>query len=308
MPAHTFKSPDSATRLDTLIPRFVSSISRSQAQNLIDSGAVLVDGAARRKNERPKEGAVISVALPENQPDTAIPQNIPLEIVFEDDDLLVVNKPQGMVVHPAGGHPDGTLVNALLHYCGDSLSGINGVLRPGIVHRIDKDTAGLLVVAKNDIAHQHLAAQLEKHSLEREYHAVCVGRFKDSKGTIDLPIGRSPKDRKKYCVTQSNSRRAVTHYQVLEEYSPQGLPAYSHGVLRLETGRTHQIRVHMSHVGRPVAGDRVYRTGKMPKIEEQLAGQCLFAAKLGFVHPRSGKNITLEAPLPAFFVDFLSKI
>jgi len=304
----TIQPEDANTRLDSLLAQHIPDLTRSQAQALIERGAVLLNGMSGKKNERPKAGMQISVTLPEPKPCEVVPQQIPLDIRYEDDDLLVVNKPQGMVVHPAAGNPDGTLVNALLAHCGDSLSGINGVLRPGIVHRIDKDTAGLLLVAKNDFAHQSLAAQLETRSLKREYHAVCVGHLKDEAGTVDAPIGRSTKDRKKFCVTQENSRRAVTHYRVLKHFLPPGLPKYTHLALRLETGRTHQIRVHMAHLGHPVAGDPLYRTGKMPKAESNLGGQCLFAAVLGFRHPRTGEEITIEAETPPNFIDFIARL
>jgi 23S rRNA pseudouridine1911/1915/1917 synthase len=305
-----FKVPaqEDGERLDVLLARHAEGISRAQAQRLLEDGAVMIDGVTAKKNRRPAAGAAVRVLLPPPRACAALPQEIPLDIVYEDEELLVVNKPQGMVVHPAAGNADGTLVNALLAHCGGSLSGINGVLRPGIVHRIDKDTAGLLLVAKTDFAHTALAAQLAEHSLRREYRAVCVGAFKEAEGTVDLPIGRARGDRRKYCVTQENSRRAVTHYRVLEEFSRPGLPKYSYLALRLETGRTHQIRVHMAHLGHPVAGDPLYRGGKMPRAESALAGQCLFAAVLGFVHPRSGKELLFEAPLPAWFTAFIEKL
>jgi len=310
MEKQTFTIPpeDAGNRLDVLLVKHVPALTRSQAQALIEGGAVLINGAPGKKNERIKEGAELSLTLPEPEPYEALPQQIALDIPYEDDDLLVVNKPRGMVVHPAAGNRDGTLVNALLAHCGDSLSGINGVLRPGIVHRIDKDTAGLLLVAKNDFAHRSLAAQLEAHSLQRQYRAVCVGSFREESGTVDAPIGRSTKDRKKLCVTQEHSRRAVTHYRVIENLSQPGLSAYSYLALRLETGRTHQIRVHMAHLGHPVAGDMLYRVGKMPRAEAALGGQCLFAASLGFCHPRTGEKILLEAALPPWFIDFLGRL
>jgi 23S rRNA pseudouridine1911/1915/1917 synthase len=308
MQSFTVLPEDENIRLDALLPRRIEGLTRSQAQGLIERGAVLADNASCKKNDRLKAGVTVCVTLPELRPCHAVPQRIALDIRYEDEDLLVVNKPRGMVVHPAAGNADGTLVNALLAHCGGSLSGINGVLRPGIVHRIDKDTAGLLLVAKNDAAHRSLAAQLAQHSLQREYRAVCVGRFKDESGSVDAPIGRNPRDRKKYCVTGEHGRRAVTHYRVIETVSPPGLPSYSYLALRLETGRTHQIRVHMAHLGRPVAGDMLYRTGKMPRQEAKLNGQCLFAKTLGFRHPRTGEEIILEAQLPPWFVDFLSEL
>ncbi|MDR3344472.1 MAG: RluA family pseudouridine synthase [Oscillospiraceae bacterium] len=331
-PASSFSvgEQDADTRLDSLLARHFPELTRSQAQGLIERGAVLLSGLPCKKNERPKAGAEISVTLPELEPYEALAQQIALDIRYEDGDLLVVNKPQGMVVHPAAGNRDGTLVNALLAHCGDSLSGINGVLRPGIVHRIDKDTAGLLLVAKNDFAHRSLAAQLAAHSIQREYRAVCVGTFREELGTVDAPIGRSRTDRKKFAVTgqrlaedahnvagtknrlsnrtPADGKCAVTHYRVLQSFSPAGLSAYSYLALRLETGRTHQIRVHMAHLGHPVAGDPLYRTGKMPRAEFAIGGQCLFAALLGFRHPRTGEEITLEAELPPWFREFLERI
>jgi 23S rRNA pseudouridine1911/1915/1917 synthase len=221
-------------------------------------------------------------------------------VVYEDGDVIVVNKPSGLVVHPAPGHADGTLVNALLHHCGDSLSGVGGALRPGIVHRIDRDTSGLLIVAKNDFAHQSLSAQLADRSLSRVYEAVVHGRFRESSGTVDAPIGRHPVDRKRMAVTEKNSRRAVTHWEVIERYA-----AFTHIRCRLETGRTHQIRVHMAHIGHPLLGDMVYGAGKP---EKGLEGQCLHAKKLRFVHPRTGEHIELETPLPEYFLEVLSRL
>ncbi|MDR1409767.1 MAG: RluA family pseudouridine synthase [Oscillospiraceae bacterium] len=296
------------TRLDTLLAQHFPELTRSQAQGLIERGAVLLNQSPGKKKERPHAGAEICITLPEPEPYAAVAQQIALDIRYEDDDLLVVNKPQGMVVHPAAGNPDGTLVNALLAHCGDSLSGINGVLRPGIVHRIDKDTAGLLLVAKNNFAHRSLVGQLAAHSLQREYRAVCVGTFREEAGTVDAPIGRNRADRKKLCVTKENSRQAVTHYRVISTLSPSGSSKYSYLALRLETGRTHQIRVHMAHLGHPVAGDPLYRTGKMPRAEVALEGQCLFAAVIGFRHPRTGEELTLEAELPPWFTSFLQNL
>ena len=223
-----------------------------------------------------------------------------MEIVYEDDDLLVVNKPKGMVVHPAPGHSSGTLVNALLYHCGDSLSGINGVIRPGIVHRIDKDTSGLLIVAKNDTAHAHLAQQIKEHSFTRIYEAVVYGNVKEDSGTVDAPIGRHPTDRKRMCVTEKNSRNAVTHYEVLARY-----PGFTHLRLKLETGRTHQIRVHMAYLGHPVAGDPVYG---VKKVITSLGGQCLHARVIGFVHPTTGEYLEFTSELPAYFTTFLKKL
>ena len=284
-------------RLDKLISE-QTELSRSAAARLIEEGVVLVDGKPASKKDTPKSGAVVEITLPEPQSVDILPEDIPLEIVYEDSDLLVVNKPKGMVVHPAAGHYTGTLVNALMFHCGDSLSGINGEIRPGIVHRIDKDTSGLLMVAKNDLAHLHLSEQIKEHSFTREYEAVVCGAVKED-GTIDAPIGRSKNDRKKMCVTLENSREAVTHYSVIQRYA-----GYTHLRVRLETGRTHQIRVHMAYKGNPVAGDEVYGNGK-PKW---LEGQCLHAKKLGFIHPRTGEYMEFESELPQYFNKFLKSI
>lgn len=284
-------------RLDKLIAE-QTELSRSAAAKLIEDGAVLVDGAAASKKDAPKSGALVQITLPEPQDIDILPENIPLDIVYEDGDLLVVNKPKGMVVHPAAGHYSGTLVNALMFHCGDSLSGINGEIRPGIVHRIDKDTSGLLMVAKNDLAHMGLSKQIKQHSFTREYEAVVCGAVKED-GTINAPIGRSKSDRKKMCVTAENSREAVTHYSVIRRYA-----GYTHIRVRLETGRTHQIRVHMAYRGNPVAGDAVYGSGK----PAWLMGQCLHAKKLGFVHPRTGEYMEFESALPDYFTKFLKTI
>lgn len=288
---------EGGVRLDKLISE-QTELSRSAAAKLIEEGAVLVDGKPASKKDTPKSGALIEMTLPEPQSVDILPENIPIEIVYEDDDLLVVNKPKGMVVHPAAGHYSGTLVNALMYHCGDSLSGINGEIRPGIVHRIDKDTSGLLMVAKNDLAHIGLSEQIKEHSFTREYEAVVCGAVKED-GTVNAPIGRSKNDRKKMCVTLENSREAVTHYSVIRRYS-----SYTHLRVRLETGRTHQIRVHMAYKGNPVAGDEVYGNGK-PKW---LGGQCLHAKKLGFIHPRTGEYMEFESELPEYFTKFLKTI
>ena len=288
-------------RADLAVSELLEGQTRSGVQKLMLAGAVLCGGRPLSKNDRVAEGQTIEVLLPDPAPmEQAEPENIPLDIVYEDDDLLVVNKPKGMVVHPAPGNRDKTLVNALLYHCGDSLSGINGVIRPGIVHRIDKDTSGLLIVAKNDFAHQSLAAQIKEHSFTREYEAVVYGHLREQSGTVDAPIGRHPTDRKKMTITQKNSRRAVTHYQVLEE-----LPGFSYVRLRLETGRTHQIRVHMAYLGHPVAGDPVYGP---KKVIPSLNGQCLHARVIGFRHPRDGRYIELTSPLPPYFTDFLARL
>ena len=267
-------------------------------QNWLEQGLVRVNGRPQEKNYRLREGDRIEAELPAPAPCQAVAEDIPLDIVYEDDDLLVVNKPKGMVVHPAAGNPSGTLVNALLAHCGDSLSGINGVLRPGIVHRIDKDTSGLLIVAKNDFAHQGLAEQIKAHSFDRIYEAVVCGHLREAAGRVDAPIGRHPVHRKRMAVTDRHSRQAVTHYETIREY-----PGYAHIRLRLETGRTHQIRVHMAYLGHPVAGDVVY--GKpLPGLQ----GQCLHAREIGFRHPRSGAYLHFTSPLPAYFTAFLEQI
>lgn len=289
---------DKGKRIDKFISDNIAELTRSAVQNIIESEAVSVDGKAAAKNYKIRGGEKIIVNIPEPQPMDAVPENIPLEIVYEDNDLLVVNKPKGMVVHPAHGNYTGTLVNALLYHCGDSLSGINGVIRPGIVHRIDKNTSGLLIVAKNDAAHIHLAEQIKAHSFTREYEAIACGFFKESEGTIDAPIGRHKTDRKKMCVTAENSRNAVTHYSVLRQYG-----GYAHVRLRLETGRTHQIRVHLAYIGHSVLGDDVY--GKHYK---GLDGQCLHARKIGFIHPTTGEYLEFTSELPKYFSAVLDKL
>ncbi|HOC35322.1 MAG TPA: RluA family pseudouridine synthase, partial [Ruminococcus flavefaciens] len=263
---------DKGVRIDKFISDNVEELTRSAVQGLMEKGKILVSGKSVSKNYKLRDGDTVEVEIPEPEPMDALPEDIPLDIVYEDSDLLVVNKPKGMVVHPAHGNHSGTLVNALLHHCGDSLSGINGVIRPGIVHRIDKNTSGLLIVAKNDAAHLHLAEQIKVHSFTREYEAVASGYFKEIEGTIDAPIGRHKTDRKKMCVTTENSRNAVTHYSVIRQYG-----GYAHVRLRLETGRTHQIRVHLAYIGHPVLGDDVYG-----KAYKGIEGQCLHARKIGF--------------------------
>lgn len=288
-------------RLDAVIAAAIPSLSRSRAASLIDDDCVKIGGKPARKSMRPEAGTAVSVCLPELKSPDAVAQDIPLDIRYEDDDMLVVNKPRGMVVHPAPGNSDGTLVNALLWHCRGSLSGINGAIRPGIVHRIDKDTSGLLAVAKNDRAHIFLAGQIGSHDALREYTAVIHGSLKDDEGVIDAPIGRCPSDRKKMCVTNLNSRQAVTHYTVLE--CAQG---FSLVRLRLETGRTHQIRVHMAYLGHPVAGDPVYAGAR--GIASSLNGQCLHAGLLGVRRPSDGELIEITAEFPEYFTDFLKKI
>ncbi len=290
----------SGLRLDKAIPLLFSELSRSSSQQLIEEGAILLNGNTVNKNTVVSSGDEIIINLPDPQELSLKPENIPLDIVFEDEYLLVVNKPKGMVVHPAAGNYSGTLVNALLHHCGASLSGINGVIRPGIVHRIDKDTSGLLVVAKTDAAHKGLAEQIKEHSFTRIYNTVVVGNIKDDFGTINAPIGRHPKDRKKQAVTDKNSRNAVTHFEVLERYS-----GFTFLKIRLETGRTHQIRVHMAYRGNPVAGDIVYGN---PKNTYGLQGQCLNASTIGFVHPITNEYLEFTTELPDYFKDFLRRI
>ena len=296
----TITAEESGERIDALLARSLPDLTRSRLQKLIEAGHVTVGNVPVKKNYRCCAGDIISVELPSLECAELVPQDIPLDIVYEDDDLIVVNKPRGMVVHPAPGHADGTLVNALLWHCGDSLSGIGGERRPGIVHRIDKDTSGLLTVAKNDFSHQALSLQLADHSLYRVYEAVVHGRFKEPSGTVDKPIGRHSVDRKRMAVTDKNAKNAVTHWELLHTYS-----AFSHIRCRLETGRTHQIRVHMAHIGHPLLGDGVYGA---PSPEKGLEGQCLHARMLRFVHPRTGEDVTLEAPLPEYFLEVLSRL
>ena len=287
-------------RADALLARTIPGLTRSGAQKLLERGAVTADGKPVRKNDKPAPGQVLEVVLPDPEPIDIVPQNIPLDVVYEDGDVIVVNKPVGLVVHPAPGHPDGTLVNALLYHCGTSLSGINGELRPGIVHRIDRDTSGLIIAAKNDRAHLALAAQLQDHSLARTYEAVAVGGLREDSGTVDAPIGRHPVDRKKMAIDRKNGREAVTHWSVLARY-----PGYTHLECRLETGRTHQIRVHLASIGHPLLGDTVYGA---KKPVPGLAGQCLHARRLKFVHPSTGETVELECPLPDWFEAVLRKI
>lgn len=291
---------ESAERIDALLARCVPELTRSAAVRLIDEGAVTVGGRPVRKNYKCAVGDEIVLTMPEVSDCELRPQDIPLDIVYEDADLLVVNKPRGMVVHPAPGHPDGTLVNALMHHCGDSLSGIGGEKRPGIVHRIDKDTSGLLIVAKNDFAHLALSAQLSDRSLSRVYEAVVRGGMREDSGTVNALIGRHPTDRKKMAVTQKNSRPAITHWEVIARYR-----GYTHIRCRLETGRTHQIRVHMAHIGHPLLGDFTYGA---PSPDKGLEGQCLHARELKFIHPRTGEHVTVATDLPDYFTAVLSKL
>lgn len=287
-------------RADKLLSAVLADYSRSFVQHLFSQELVSCKGKTVSKSFRPRAGDVVEFTVPEPRMLSLEPENIPLDVKYEDTELLVVNKPRGMVVHPAPGNYSGTLVNALLYHCKGNLSGINGIIRPGIVHRIDKDTSGLLLVAKTDSAHVSLSAQIKEHSLAREYRAVIHGHLRQPEGIVDAPIGRSPNDRKKMCVTDNNSKHAVTHYTVLEEYRD-----FSFVKLRLETGRTHQIRVHMAYLGHPVAGDPVY--GPKNGVSS-LAGQCLHAGLLGFVHPLTGERIRIEADLPEYFTDFVRRI
>ncbi len=287
-------------RVDAALSQALPELSRSAVQRLLEEGAVTLGGAPVKKNYKTQAGDVFSVTLPEAQPVNIVPQDIPLDVVYEDQDVIVINKPKGMVVHPAAGHWDGTLVNALLYHCGSSLSGINGQLRPGIVHRIDKDTSGLLIAAKNDMAHQGLAAQLKDHSLSRTYWCVVCGNIREDAGAISAPIGRHPADRKKMAVTEKNSREAVTHFRVLRRYR-----GYTLVECRLETGRTHQIRVHMAYQNHPILGDLVYGH-KKPELGQNT--QCLHAMALRFVHPRTGEPVEVTCPLPDYFQQVLHKL
>ena len=290
---------ESGERIDALLAR--CGYTRSAAVRLIETGRVTRGGEAVKKSERTRAGDVYLVEEPEEAaPSAAEPQDIPLEVVYEDSDVIVVNKPRGLVVHPAPGHPDGTLVNALLYRCGDSLSGVGGELRPGIVHRLDRDTSGLIIAAKNDFSHLSLSAQLADRSLSRVYEAVVHGSFRNDSGTVDAPIGRHPTDRKRMAVTDRNSRPAVTHWEVIARYR-----GFTHVRCVLETGRTHQIRVHMAHIGHPLLGDMVYGAGKP---EKGLEGQCLHARELKFRHPRTGEEIRLGSDLPDYFTSVLSRL
>ena len=287
-------------RLDAFLARSVENLSRSGAQKLLEEGCVLLCGRPGKKNDKLNVGDSISVTIPEPKEVDIVAKEIPLDIVYEDEDVVVLNKPKGLVVHPAAGHQDDTLVNGLLYALGDKLSGINGELRPGIVHRIDKDTSGLLAVAKNDYAHTMLASQLKDHSMARTYEAVVCGSFREDSGMVDAPIGRHPSDRKKMCVTQRNSKEAVTHWEVVTRYR-----GYTHVRCRLETGRTHQIRVHMAHIGHPILGDTVYGH-KKPELGQD--SQCLHAGALCFQHPRDGRPVMVLAPLPEYFTEVLKKL
>ena len=292
------KAQESGERIDALLARSIENLTRSQAQRLLESGLITVDGAPVKKNRKTAPGELYRVGIPEAAETELVAQDIPLDIVYEDGDVIVVNKPRGMVVHPAPGHPDGTLVNALMFHCGDSLSGIGGEKRPGIVHRIDRDTSGLVIAAKNDPAHLALSEQLSDHSLARVYECVVHGRMREDAGTVDAPIARHPSDRKRMAVVPGG-RRAVTHWEVIARYN-----GWTHLRCRLETGRTHQIRVHMAHIGHPLLGDEVY--GKSP--EKGLTGQCLHARELKFVHPRTLESIHLTTELPEYFTQVLERL
>ena len=287
-------------RLDAFLARTVEGLTRSGAQKLLEEDCVQRNGKPGKKNDKLNPGDQISVTIPEPKAVDIAPREMPLDIVYEDQDVLVLNKPKGLVVHPAAGHQDDTLVNGLLYAMGDSLSGINGELRPGIVHRIDKDTSGLLAVAKNDLAHTVLASQLKDHSMARTYEAIVCGSFREDSGTVDAPIGRHPTDRKKMCITARNSKEAVTHWEVVRRYR-----GYTHIRCRLETGRTHQIRVHMAHIGHPILGDTVYGH-KKPELGQD--SQCLHAGALCFTHPRTGLPVMVFAPLPDYFTEVIAKL
>ena len=286
-------------RLDAFLASSLDGLTRSQATRLIESGEVAVNGKAVSKSYKLAGGEAVAVTLPEPEPVEAVPQDIPLDVVYEDTDVIVVNKPSGMVVHPAPGHPDGTLVNALLYHCAGTLSGVGGALRPGIVHRIDRDTSGLIIAAKNDAAHQYLSAQLADHTLARTYECIVVGKLREDRGTVDAPIARHPTDRKRMAVV-AGGREAVTHWEVIARY-----PGYTHVRCRLETGRTHQIRVHMAYIGHPILGDTVYGA---KKEVPGLTGQCLHAVGLRFLHPRTHEVVELSCPLPEEFTRMLQKI
>ena len=296
----TVTTEEAGQRADSLLARRLEGLTRSAAARLLEEGRVTARGRPGAKNLRVQPGQVLEVTLPEPEEPEARPQDIPLDVVYEDEDVIVVNKPTGMVVHPAPGHPDGTLVNALLYHCGESLSGVGGQKRPGIVHRIDRDTSGLIIAAKNDAAHLALAAQLADHTLARTYECLAVGNFREDSGTVNAPIGRHPVDRKRMAVVRQGGREAVTHWEVIARY-----PGVTHLRCRLETGRTHQIRVHLAHIGHPILGDTVYGA---KKPVPGLTGQCLHAVGLRFLHPRTGEPVELTCPLPEEFVRMLDKL
>lgn len=287
----------SGDRIDKFLSEQCEELSRSFLQKLLKSGEVYVNTKAVKPSYKVTEGDMISFEVPEAVEPEILPEDIPLEILYEDHDVVLVNKPKGMVVHPAAGHYTGTLVNALMFHCKDDLSGINGVMRPGIVHRIDMDTTGVLIICKNDLSHNSIAEQLKEHSITRRYQAIVHGNLKNDEGVIDAPVGRHPQDRKKMCINHQNGKNAVTHYKVLNRFN-----GYTHIECRLETGRTHQIRVHMSSIGHPLLGDQVYGPAKSPF---KLQGQTLHAGILGFIHPRTGNYMEFEAPLPEYFTKLL---
>lgn len=300
MPEYRFQITEDMEdeRIDKCVSMLIDSLSRSYIQKIIKSGQVFVNGAAVKPSYLVKTDDEVFFDLPPSQEPDIEPENIPLEVLYEDEDVVVVNKPKGMVVHPAAGHYSGTLVNALMYHCGDSLSGINGVMRPGIVHRIDMDTTGSIIVCKNDKAHESIAAQLKEHSINRRYHAICHGVLKEDEGTIHKPIGRHPNDRKKMAINEKNGKDAITHYKVLKRFKD-----YTYIECRLETGRTHQIRVHMASIGHPLLGDEVYAPGR--KSNFKLQGQTLHAKILGFIHPSDKEYIEVDAPLPSYFQHLL---
>lgn len=302
MDIYNFEIDNDSTgiRLDKYLSEKINGITRSSLQGYFSDGNITVNGITVNKNYKTKINDNIQVNIPEPVPLEAVAENIPLDIIYEDDDVIVVNKPKGMVVHPAAGNYTGTLVNALLYHCKDSLSGINGVLRPGIVHRIDKNTSGLLIVAKNDITHKGLAQQIKEHSFTRQYETVVYGNIKEDSGTVNQPIGRNPNDRKKMAVIATNSKEAITHFNVVERFNE-----FTHLAVTLETGRTHQIRVHMAYINHPVAGDDVYGP---KKVITKLGGQCLHARKIGFIHPITGEYLEFTSDLPEYFTNFLTEL
>ena len=296
----TVSPEDAGVRIDKYLAEQLPDITRSYLQKLLKDGSVQMNGKPVNASTKTAVGAVIALTIPEPEEPEILPENIPLDILYEDSDVILINKPKNMVVHPAAGHYTGTLVNALMYHCRGDLSGINGVLRPGIVHRIDKDTTGVLIVCKNDRAHNALAEQLKEHSITRKYRAIVCGNLKEDEGTVDAPLGRHPQDRKKMAIVRSGGKRAVTHYRVLERF---GNDTYIE--CQLETGRTHQIRVHMASLGHPLLGDEIYGRAKSPF---KLEGQTLHAMVLGFIHPTTGEYMEFEAPLPEYFEKLLEKL